>query len=559
MDLKNVIITKRGEFGDIGLKKTTYQKIYFPKHEQPLVSIIVPVFNNYKYTKSCLYYLYKHTENIDYEIILADDNSTDETSRIAEEFVNINIIKNSERLGFLKNVNNAVKSARGKYLCILHNDVIPKMNWLNTLLETIENNQDIGLVTPKVISQEGQVLEEGLIVTKLGYLIKLNFHGASNKDFAQNIKEVNCGSDCAILIRKTDWEKAGGLDTDFSHNVFCEYADLSFTFKYKLGLKIVYQPKSEIVHLNGKSYTKFYDCNNRLIFYHKWKKEIDELAKQQDNTEKREGTNINICFGVTDNYSQHAGCTIASILLNASKEDKYNFYIMSDYINPKNKQYFEDLKKIKDCNIIHIEMNHSDFESIRLGSLGYATMYRIKIFDFIKDEKALYLDSDMIVCDDLSEFYNTDISNYLCAGVEDTVAPGYKKKWNMHKNSTYINAGAILFNIQKCKEENIDKKFMEFAISEEQKIKNYNDQDIVNIICQTKIKLVNLRWNVMYSYSNSYDNTEYENAAKNPGILHYITQNKPWVKNSNPYKKDEYFQYLRFTPWYDEFIKDYRV
>jgi len=65
------------------------------------------------------------------------DNSTDKTENILEEVENIVVAKNWINLGFLRNVNTAAKEAKGKYICLLNNDTIPKDNWLKYLLETM--------------------------------------------------------------------------------------------------------------------------------------------------------------------------------------------------------------------------------------------------------------------------------------------------------------------------------------------------------------------------------------------------------------------------------------
>ena len=58
---------------------------------------------------------------------------------------------------------------------------------------------------------------------------------------------------------------------------------------------------------------------------------------------------INIAFGINDNYIQHCCCTIASILSNANSDDEYKFFIINETLTDKNKLNLESLKKIKNC------------------------------------------------------------------------------------------------------------------------------------------------------------------------------------------------------------------
>lgn len=558
MDLENILITKR-DFAGGSLNKPASKKIYFQKCEKPLVSIIIPAFNKYKCTKSCLYYLYKNTENIKYEVILADDNSADETHKLSDEFVNLKVIKSPEREGFLKNVNNAVKHAKGKYICILHNDVIPKPNWLDVLLETIEKEKNVGIVSPKVRFPKSPMVEEGFYVTSLGSMEPIINNEETMAGGVQKAKEVNCGAECVILLRKSDWDKVGGLDEVFAYNLFYEYADLSFTFKYKLNLKTIYQPMSEVVHFIQASHNWLYDCNNRLLFYYKWKKEIDELNKHQDSIEKSKGININICFGLTDNYSQHVGVTITSILLNANKNDNYHFYLVSDYISEDNKNKLQELESIKDFEIDYVEVNKQEFIDYNMNWISHSAYYRLKIFELIKEDKILYLDSDLIVRKDIRDLYNTDISECLFAAIPDVTTTLNNKiiRRKYQYSSIYVNSGVMLINLKRCVEEKIYNKLFDFAKKNFQKENTISDQDIINTVMHDRIKNLDIKWNGMFWFENNYDQEYYKKVSKDPSILHWITQNKPWVKNSDPHKKNEYFQYLKFTPWFDEFMKYY--
>ena len=97
------------------------------------VSIIVPVYNQWDYTYLCLKSILKNTEGISYEVIIADDNSSDETVNIEKYVKNVKIIRNKNNLGFLRNCNNAAKHASGKYILFLNNDTEVQKDWLKNL------------------------------------------------------------------------------------------------------------------------------------------------------------------------------------------------------------------------------------------------------------------------------------------------------------------------------------------------------------------------------------------------------------------------------------------
>lgn len=542
----NIILTQRdlgNKYSQTPQKKET-KKITFKNYDNPLVSIIIASCNDYQYTKSCLFYVYKNTFNVPYEVIVADDNSTDKTQKIQDEFENINFIKTTKILGFLKNVNNAAKYAKGKYICILHNDTIPKENWLEPMVKIIEEDETIGIVGAKILQPNGKISEAGFEIDYEGIFTSIGKGESSDESDFNKTKIVDYCSSCSMLVKKNIWDEIGGFDIKFSPKYY-EDVDLSFNFLYKFKLKTVFQPQSEIVHFN-KGYYKNTNLkySNRLDFLMKWKKELQLKYEKL----KKEKQNINICFGLTDNYSQHTGVAIASILINSNLSDNYHFYLISDYISEKNKQYFSDLKKIRDFEISFLQVDNDDFKNIKVFNhsigLGCSSFYRFKIFDLINKDKVLYLDSDLLVRKDLRELFETDISNYLFAAVTDMFSFDCKERCKLDEEAVYVNAGVVLFNVKKCKEENFHKKL--FALSEQPAAPNiiYADQDILNLLAQKRIKILDDTWNSATSIDSA--------------IVHYFgPDEKPWLLNGKP-QDHFYFEYLKFTPWHEEFITSLR-
>lgn len=275
-------------------------------------------------------------------------------------------------------------------------------------------------------------------------------------------------------------------------------------------------------------------------------------SQTQENHDLHKGVEINICFGASTDYMQHVGCIIASILANSKNpHDIYNFYVISNCFLQKDKDNFEKLKDLRPFEINFYEINDSDFDGMIQDWLGVSASYRLKSFDLINKDKVLYLDSDVIVRCDIRELYSKDISDYYCAAVEDKLSNFMRPRVNMPDTETFINSGVLILNLKKCKQDGIDKKIFE----ELKKSTFWTDQDAINYCMQGHIKLLDLKWNLMYPHQNGYkDQQYYHEIAKNPSIIHYTLTDKPWVAGSNPYMKSEYFKYLKLTPWYDEFM-----
>ena len=255
-----------------------------PKFKNPLVSIIIPVYNKFEYTYRCISSIIKSEENISYEIIIANDNSDDETKIIDKYIKNIIVINNQVKYNYLINCNRASKIAKGKYILFLNNDTKVLKDWLSSLVKLIQNDEKIGMVGSKFIYSNRKLQEAGGIVFNNGQCI--NYGNGDNPDYPQYnyVKEVDYISGASIMIKKDIWENLGGFDERFSP---AYYEDTDFSFKLRSnGYKVLYQPKSVVLHYEGISNGKYlntgikkYQEINKIKFIEKWK---NELINQQD-------------------------------------------------------------------------------------------------------------------------------------------------------------------------------------------------------------------------------------------------------------------------------------
>ena len=263
------------------LKVDTYLPIEFKNISSPKVSIIIPVYNNFDYTYHCLLAIHKHTPLDLVEIIIADDNSQDETINIKEYIKNITVIRNNQNLGFLKNCNNASKYAKGEFLVFLNNDTQVQPNWLEALLSCFEDPV-VGLVGPKFVYEDGILQEAGAIIFQDGFAKRYGTLDNPLKPKYNYKKEVDYVSGACMLLRRELWEKLGGFD-EYLAPAYYEDTDLAFCIR-KLGLKVIYQPKAVSVHFESKSYTVKKETSilsNKQKFYEKWKDELKTYAPDE--------------------------------------------------------------------------------------------------------------------------------------------------------------------------------------------------------------------------------------------------------------------------------------
>ncbi|MGA1868907.1 MAG: glycosyltransferase [bacterium] len=264
-----------------GLKATTKRGLLrVPYFQNIVVSIIIPVFNNWHYTYNCVNSIIENTKSINYEIIIVDDNSRDATKQAFDFIENLIVIRNKCNLGFIKNCNNAAKKAKGKYIVFLHNDTVVQDEWLDKLVTFIEKHDDIGIVGPKIINKNGTLQQAGGIVWKDG----TNLNYGQDEDFTKPeynyVKEVDYIANTGILIRKDLWNEIGGFHV-LDKSGSCEHIDLAFEAR-KRTYKVLYQPGSVLLHL-GKACDFGQNSDiaeiiirNREKFVSKWSKVLEK-------------------------------------------------------------------------------------------------------------------------------------------------------------------------------------------------------------------------------------------------------------------------------------------
>ena len=149
------------------------------------------------------------------------------------------------------------------------------------------------------------------------------------------------------------------------------------------------------------------------------------------------------------------------------------------------------------------------------------------------------MDSDTVVEDDISNLFDIDVEGFCVAGVRDLSFPGGRNE--MHNESIgipdlskYINAGVLLYNVERINKLCLDNELIHEGSSN---VYKYNDQDVINSVLYKEIKIVSFRYNVMSSYVlrndnqiiNLYGKQDLLSARKTPVVYHYAGLRKPWV------------------------------
>ena len=297
---------------DENINNTNYEMLEFNQTISPLVSIIIPVYNQFDFTYKCLKSILENTPDIHYEIIIADDVSSDETININNYVKNIQVIRNEKNLGFLLNCNNAAKFARGKYIHLLNNDTQVQPEWLSSLIKLIESDDKIGMVGSKLVYPDGRQQEAGGIIWNDASGWNFGRLDDPTKPEYNYVKEVDYISGASIMLSKKLWDEIGGFDVRYVPAYF-EDSDLAFEIR-KHGYKVMFQPKSIVIHFEGISHgtdtgtgIKSYQVKNREKFVEKWKYELekDQFANAENVFLARDRSRNKKHILVIDHYVPH--------------------------------------------------------------------------------------------------------------------------------------------------------------------------------------------------------------------------------------------------------------
>lgn len=254
---------------------------------------------------------------------------------------------------------------------------------------------------------------------------------------------------------------------------------------------------------------------------------------------------INVVFSSDNNYAQFMGVAICSIFENKKGNYKIDIYILDGGISNENKDKLKIIGNQYDFKINYIKINTLLFKDFKTnGYLTQAAYYRILIPELLPNlNKILYFDCDIIVLDDIFKLYNTNISNYLFAAVEEPYS-GTKELLGMPANSKYFNSGVMILNLKKWREQNISKILINYIIKNSEKLKNC-DQDALNALMHGKWLDIPYRYNYI---ELMLEKVAYKNTKKEISVIHFAGI-KPWNYFCMHPMKEYYFEYLKKTPW----------
>ncbi len=280
---------------------------------------------------------------------------------------------------------------------------------------------------------------------------------------------------------------------------------------------------------------------------------------------------IPVAFCASDKYLDLVLTAIWSILLKKGEEDEYHFIIVHLGISPSREIEFRNsLERWPSAKIEFFDA--SDIVQNIIGNVAAKeTWLSLLLPDiFRKYKKILSLDADIIVQRDISELYKEDVSNVLLAAALDPDFIGqyhgrnysylsyYRDKLHLKNPYRYVQGGIYLLNL-----EGLRRKFAPGFLFKTAALNHFrfDDQDVINLFCDSEIKILDMRWNVLYDslwYRRRYIiglapksiQSIYEQARTDPWIIHYAGGIRPWQDIRVDYSS-EFWTVAKQTPRYN--------
>ncbi|MFQ6033200.1 MAG: glycosyltransferase family 2 protein [Candidatus Zixiibacteriota bacterium] len=251
----------------------------YAKVLQKKLSIVIVNYNVRNLLKKCLESVFKYEKDIEFEVIVADNNSKDHSQKMLKrDFPQVKLIENKRNLGFSAGCNQGIKETQGRYILLLNPDTELTPGGFKKMIDFMDTRPEVGICGPKMTDQEGnlhlscrsfpsyltaisssqsilnRIFPENFLSQK--YLLR-------NLDHSQ-IQEVDWVSGSCLLAKREMLEKIGLLDERFY--LYVEDVDLCYRAK-KSGFSVFYFPAVVVIHHIGKSTEK--KKINMLVEHHR--------------------------------------------------------------------------------------------------------------------------------------------------------------------------------------------------------------------------------------------------------------------------------------------------
>ncbi len=251
-----------------------------------------------------------------------------------------------------------------------------------------------------------------------------------------------------------------------------------------------------------------------------------------------------VAFGCNKNWYEYLVVEIYSLLRHNKNVDRV--YILCEDDSIDDIKLLSDVKNKFNVDIIVMNVVNS-ISKYFVNKYNSNTIYtdfayaKLLISELLDEDKVLYLDSDIIVRNDISSLWNIDLGDYYAAGVLDNGGHLRGHKESLGINGKYINTGVILLNCKKIREDGLTQKFFDVVNSKDLK---YPDQDAFNYVCDDNLLYVPSIYN--FAMNRDFPVTRYVFDERFRYVIHYTGDKSDWVADKF-HAEEWYYEYDSFN------------
>ena len=534
------------------------------------ITVIVPVYNVENYLEKCLDSLINQTyKNL--EIIVINDGSTDNSGEICQEYA-----QKDNRIVYIEKENGGQAEARnigldrmtGTYVTFVDSDDWVEVDYVETLYKKITKyradiavgnyysfNEAEGMYYFHIFGDsyyekiydnvsifenlyESQEMKSFALISVWGKLYKADLFKQLRFDIGKLGEDGYLNQKIYLLAEKTIYLNKGlyayrqregsssRIWTEKWMHALVDAMSERITLLANMGYPLekhlaVYRQMLEVSIANGQA-SGLSDTATYKEFEIK-RTLLNQLSIQAQKEKKA------IVLAANYAYVEQVLTTIKSICYH---NRSIRFYLIhSDFPNEWIKQLNKRLEKF-DSEIINCRVTSEQISRYKTD-ISYTVFLRYFVADFVKEDKALYLDCDLVVTKNLDDLFATDLQDYPLAAVRDFGGRAYF-------GQEIFNAGVLLVNNAFWKKDNMTQKLIDLTNEWHDKVEQA-DQSILNMLFEHKWLELDFDYNhiVIHKQFTDYRLPEGQDY---PAIIHYLSHRKPW--------KDLAAQTYRDVWWY---------
>lgn len=279
-----------------------------------------------------------------------------------------------------------------------------------------------------------------------------------------------------------------------------------------------------------------------------------------------------LACAINDRFAMPLSTMLSSLLIHLNAAFSVHIFVLDGGVSKKNKR---KLQRIADSHEIAIQMQWLDTSSADMRGLATGahltteTYLRLLIPELVPDfvDRLIYLDSDLLVEEDLSKLWNKDMGGHTVLAVRDfgnpdvaTGLPHTYARLNYSADTPYFNTGVMMMNLKRWRNEDIAGKVIRYSRKYAQSLR-FADQDGLNAINAGDCGFLDIRWNVQVAAVQNYalwETSHFKHTISErlntitdpPCILHFVGPSKPWNPGLDDRLQSRYFRYLRKSGWF---------